>query len=186
MLAITNAYFLYLGSRFWKTSKRIRAVKKSEVKVKKGRVKGLDSSSDSDFDFAPQHRAKKMSAPLASSSSGTMDKTIFECLVCKSQTSFPAVVSPCCNVILGCEVCGCEVCVAQWLEAQSTCPHCRASLTLQDCPRTRLLRCRALTNDIGELVFLLCFLQFHAYSYSYSRYYYVVRVFKIPGNANSH
>ncbi|XP_064404016.1 uncharacterized protein LOC135349419 [Halichondria panicea] len=82
------------GSRFWKTSKRIRAVRKSEVK--KGRVISLDSSSDSDFDFAPQHRAKKMSLPLAPSSLGTMDKTVFECLVCKSQTSFPAVVSPCC------------------------------------------------------------------------------------------
>ena len=38
-----------LGSRFWKTSKRIRAVRKSEVKKGKRSLLSLNSSSDSDI-----------------------------------------------------------------------------------------------------------------------------------------
>ena len=45
-----------LRSMFWKTSKRIRAVRKSEVKKGKRSLPSLNSSSDSDFDVTPNKR----------------------------------------------------------------------------------------------------------------------------------
>lgn len=47
-------------------------------------------------------------------------KQCFVCVICKAYVSFPAVISKCCNVMLGC-----ESCLAVWYEEKNTCPHCR-------------------------------------------------------------
>ncbi len=44
----------------------------------------------------------------------------FVCVICKSIVTFPAVISRCCGIVLGC-----ESCVAVWYNSNNTCPHCR-------------------------------------------------------------
>ena len=164
----------FVGSRFWKTSKRIRAVRKSEVKSRKGKTTLLlDSSSDSDFELPPTKRQRVVEASVEQQLQklegeilrenadlrGTFSKKekqlkavqnrltevrqCFECLVCKAQVTFPAIVSPCCNIVIGC-----ESCIAQWLENSSQCPHCRNAITLQDCSKLPFIR--NLTGALGE------------------------------------
>ena len=64
-----------LGSRFWKTSKRIRAVRKSEVKKGKRSLLSLNSSSDSDLDVTPNKRPKAVSMEM-----------LLKCIACKEET----------------------------------------------------------------------------------------------------
>ena len=59
----------------------------------------------------------------------------FECLVCKSAATFPAIISPCCQVVIGC-----KSCIAQWLETNPACPHCRESITMEECSRLPFIR----------------------------------------------
>ena len=67
----------------------------------------------------------------------------FECLVCKSSTKLPALVSPCCNIVLGC-----EACVNQWLTANTHCMHCRVSITPDQCSKLPFIR--NLTETLRE------------------------------------
>ena len=55
-------------------------------------------------------------------------KHCFECLVCKETTTFPALVSTCCNIVLGC-----KLHVEEWLETTAQCPHCREPMEMTDC-----------------------------------------------------
>ena len=48
------------GSQFWKTSKRVRAVRKSELRKGKA-CPVFDSNSDSDFEMPPIFRSQKVS-----------------------------------------------------------------------------------------------------------------------------
>ena len=47
-------------------------------------------------------------------------KQCFVCVICKSYVTFPAVISKCCTILLGC-----ESCLAVWHEENDTCPYCR-------------------------------------------------------------
>ena len=55
-------------------------------------------------------------------------KQCFQCLVCKETAIFPAVVSTCCNIVLGC-----KSHVQEWLETTSQCPHCREPMETANC-----------------------------------------------------
>ena len=59
----------------------------------------------------------------------------FECLVCKSPAKLPAVVSPCCSIVLGC-----ETCIEQWLSTSTQCPHCRGILSMDECSKLPFIR----------------------------------------------
>ena len=59
----------------------------------------------------------------------------FECLVCNSTTKFPAMVSPCCRIVLGC-----ETCIEQWLVTSPQCPHCRVGMTIDECSKLPFIR----------------------------------------------
>ena len=165
----------FLGSRFWKTSKCIRAVRKSEVKSRKGKAPlALDSSSDSDFEIpcstkrqrvvqaSMEERLQKLEGEILSENAdlrGTFSekekhlkavqsrltevRQCFECLICKTQATFPAIVSPCCTIVIGC-----EGCVTQWLSTSSQCPHCRNTIALQECSKIPFIR--NLADALGE------------------------------------
>ena len=49
----------------------------------------------------------------------------FKCVICKSPVKLTAVISPCCNITLGC-----ETCLQRWLSTSQHCPHCREPITL--------------------------------------------------------
>lgn len=116
----------------------------------------LDSSSDSDFDFTPMSKRQKtdskptleerlqklegqvtgVSEKLKDIQSRLMEvRQCFECIVCKSPVSFPGIVSSCCKVMLGC-----EPCIAQWLASSSSCPQCRAVITMEGCSKVPFMR----------------------------------------------
>ena len=63
-------------------------------------------------------------------------KHSFKCLIC-GNIVFPCVVSPCCNIVVGC-----QQCIQKWLSANDNCPHCRATMTIEACkviPKLRSL-----------------------------------------------
>lgn len=63
-------------------------------------------------------------------------KHSFKCLVC-GNIVFPCVVSPCCNIVVGC-----QQCIQRWLSTNDNCPHCRATMTIEACkviPKLRSL-----------------------------------------------
>ncbi len=62
-------------------------------------------------------------------------KQCFECIVCKDTVEFPAVVSPCCNIMLGC-----ESHIQECLDSNPQCPHCREPLDMEDCTKIPLIR----------------------------------------------
>ena len=160
-----------LGSRFWKTSKRIRAVRKSEVKKGKRSLLSLNSSSDSDLDVTPNKRPKvvsmeerlrKLEVEMFSENKNLKEsfeekskqlkdvkrqlfelRQSFECLICKSTVSFPAIVSPCCSIVIGC-----QGCIEQWLTSNPVCPHCRETTIIEEC--TKLPFIRTLKNLLHE------------------------------------
>lgn len=51
-----------------------------------------------------------------------------KCLICKMLLNENPLILPCCNQI-GC----CEDCLKQWLNESTTCPHCRAPITMSSC-----------------------------------------------------
>ncbi len=67
----------------------------------------------------------------------------FHCLVCKTKATFPAIVAPCCNIVIGC-----ETCITQWLETSQHCPHCRSNITIQECSKLPFIR--SLSDALGE------------------------------------
>ena len=148
------------GSRFWKSNKRVRAVKK--VEFRRGKAPYLlDTSSDSDFDIQQPAKCKKSltmeerltkleEQMIENSFKQQAEKTkilrksskhlneirqCFECLICKSIANFPALVSPCCSILLGC-----VACVEPWLTSSQQCPHCRDALTMQQCSQVPFIR----------------------------------------------
>ena len=50
-----------------------------------------------------------------------------KCIICKGYLSSASVILPCCSNF-GC----CQACLSQWLTESSTCPHCRAAITIDD------------------------------------------------------
>ena len=65
-------------------------------------------------------------------------KQCFQCLECKETATFPAAVSTCCSIVLGC-----KSHVQEWLETTSQCPHCREPMEVANCtviPFIRQLR----------------------------------------------
>ena len=152
--------FSYTGSRFWKTSKRIRAVRRSDLKRGKN-LSTIDSSFDSDFDTQPllkrrrvatvENRLQKLEGDMVRANSELLEmsneksellkkskrrfndiRQCFECLICKSSTKLPAMVSSCCSIVLRC-----ETCVNQWLTAS---PHCRVNITVDECAKLPFIR----------------------------------------------
>ena len=153
----------YTGPRFWKTSKRIRAVKRSDLKRGKN-LASIDSSSDSDFDPRPlskrtrtatvEDRLEKLEGDMQRANSGLLAESnersellkklrkrfselrqCFECLICKNSAKLPAIIAPCCNIVLGC-----ESCVNQWLTTNPHCPHCRVNITMNECAKLPFIR----------------------------------------------
>ena len=59
----------------------------------------------------------------------------FECVICKCSAKLPAVVSPCCSIILGC-----ETCISRWLTDNQQCPHCRTNITIDECAKLPFIR----------------------------------------------
>ncbi len=59
-------------------------------------------------------------------------KQCFQCIVCKDTVEFPAVVSPCCNIMLVC-----ESHIQEWLDGS---PQCRAPLDMEDCLKIPMIR----------------------------------------------
>lgn len=67
----------------------------------------------------------------------------FDCMICTNTVSWPCMKSPCCDVIIGC-----NSCVSRWLENSSVCPHCRSSITLNQC--TTIPFIRPLADHLGS------------------------------------
>lgn len=143
-----------LGSKFWHTSKRMRAVRKSDFRKRVSN--SSNSSSESDFDIphpkrgrivSMESRLEKVERELSlqgKSDSRQLREThsrytdirqCFECLICKETVSFPALVSPCCNIVVGC-----QSCVEQWLTASPQCPQCRARMEMGECNSIPFIR----------------------------------------------
>lgn len=126
--------FSLLGSRFWKTSKRIRAVRKAELKLGKKSFALIPVPIVILTSPFPQRKRKKERMDMLEADQNQAAETerkrlqsskkrlaelrkCFECVICKSPATFPAVVSPCCNITLGC-----ELCIVQWFVYQPTVP----------------------------------------------------------------
>lgn len=136
----------------------------SKIRTQGKKLHAFDSSSDSDFDTQPFAKRKKgatMEGRLQKLEESILhenkelrelsvekDKLVknskeqfhqlrqcFECLVCKSTTKFPAMVSPCCRIVLGC-----ETCIEQWLVTSPQCPHCRVGMTIDECSKLPFIR----------------------------------------------
>ena len=148
-----NLYAFNAGSRFWKTSKRIRAVRKCDLRKGTGRFV-IDSSSDSDFELPPfTCKRSKITVSSVSSTEQRLkrleDQMRTETVDLKESVTekekqlkdtkkrfddlrqcFECLVckssakSP--TVVSPCchIVLGCEECVFQWLETNPVCPHC--------------------------------------------------------------
>ena len=156
---------LYLLSctlgKFWKSNKRIRAVKKTEYQRKRPMTFSSEDD-DSDFECPPPKRTRKsqleerLQKIEAQLNENVQCETVvteakerekstqlqynelrqcFVCLICKDTVDFPALVSPCCKITLGC-----EECIQQWLESSPQCPHCRKTLLLEDCMSLPIIR----------------------------------------------
>ena len=185
-------FVIVIGPKFWKTSKRIHAVKLSDYR-KHNPAAFQGSSSDSDFESPPCKLSKilksseerdlleewlqKVEQELAISSENSkkvaemqekdVEKKLkeaesrydsveqcFQCLVCKETATFPALVSTCCNIVLGC-----KSHVQEWLETTSECPHCREPMEMANCtviPFIRKLR-KALSLSPAATSLLLRF-----------------------------
>ena len=67
-------------------------------------------------------------------------KVFLSCIICKSVAQFPWLITNCCAVLM------CKSCAERWIVVDSSCPHCRAVISIGD---------SLLVNDIksvGELV----------------------------------
>ena len=164
VVCLYGCYHFCIGSRFWKTSKRIRAVRRSDFK--KGKSINTFSSSDSDFEPPPflkrskvsdvtiEDRLKKLEADMQRANSELQEKSkeksellkkskkqfddlrqCFECVICKCSAKHPAVVSPCCSIVLGC-----ETCITRWLTDNQQCPHCRRNIKMDECMKLPFIR----------------------------------------------
>jgi len=132
----------------------MRAVRKSEFR--KRQSNSLDSSSsESDFDIPHPLRGKftsvesrlaKIEREISQGNSDSRKlketqsrysdlRQCFECLICKETVCFPALVSPCCNIVVGC-----QTCVDQWLTNSPQCPQCRARMEVGECSSIPFIR----------------------------------------------
>lgn len=53
-------------------------------------------------------------------------KTFLSCIICKSVAQFPWLITSCCAVLM------CKICAERWIVLDSTCPHCRAVISIDD------------------------------------------------------
>ena len=58
---------------------------------------------------------------------GEIVNQIFKCLVCFSLARSPVCIGNCCAQILGC-----RNCLDQWFVSNTSCPHCRADVGVQE------------------------------------------------------
>lgn len=149
---------LTTGPIFWRSAKKIRCVsaedystytniKKPGKGVKRDRPDDevaavLLSKLEEKIDTKANHLEKITSLERQLK----MITDCFTCLVClKKVCVWPAVVSPCCKVIIGC-----EDCITKWLDGESTCPHCRALLTLDVLVKVPYIR--TLADALGSVL----------------------------------
>ena len=71
---------------------------------------------------------------------GEVINRIFKCLVCFSLARSPVCIGNCCKQVLGC-----GNCLEQWFVNNTSCPHCRADIGIED---TNNL----VTSAFGELL----------------------------------
>ena len=69
-------------------------------------------------------------------------KHSLKCLICNN-AKLPSVVSSGCKIVIGC-----QQCAQRWLDENDTCPHCRASLSLDTC--TIIPKIRSLEGAFDE------------------------------------
>lgn len=70
-------------------------------------------------------------------------KNHLNCIICKNLAKFPWLVSRCCTILM------CQDCAEQWLRMESSCPHCRAEITMDTC--TTINQIRAIEELISTL-----------------------------------
>lgn len=63
-------------------------------------------------------------------------KTFLSCIICKSVAQFPWLITSCCAVLM------CKTCAERWIVLDSSCPHCRAVISIDD---------SVLVNDIKSV-----------------------------------
>lgn len=67
-------------------------------------------------------------------------KVFLSCITCKCVVQFPWLVTSCCAMLM------CKRCAERWIVVDSSCPHCRAVISIDD---------SLLVNEIksvGELI----------------------------------
>ena len=86
---------------------------------------------------------------------GEVVNRIFKCLVCFSLARSPVCIGNCCKQVLGC-----GNCLQQWFVNNTSCPHCRADIGIEDtnnlvtCAFDELLdRCRVLLDNQSRIGF---------------------------------
>lgn len=70
-------------------------------------------------------------------------KIHLSCIICKTVAKFPWLMTQCCTVLM------CKDCGEQWLRMESSCPHCRAIVELDDC--ITVTEIRAIQEIISSL-----------------------------------
>lgn len=130
------------GSQFWKSNRKIVAVKSAQYtqakqtslgkRKKKWKPNELLSQLEDIVEAAAAAAANVKSSPTSAdipTSEGLRD--IFKCTVCMNTVELPAACCPCCTNVIGC-----IPCIEQWLETQlsPTCPLCRVNERYQVIP----------------------------------------------------
>jgi hypothetical protein len=119
---------------FWKSTRKILAA----CRLTYDKLSGgsADVSRASEEDFSTEGPPEKKFCEEVENKLNTISETlvsvdrnikylarlqlVFQCVICKNVAS-PAIVSPCCGRIIGC-----EYCVERWMTSNTCCPFCKS------------------------------------------------------------
>jgi hypothetical protein len=138
------------GSNFWRTAKKFRAVLKSEYTRKREHEDSQGSSKSAKYSDDIGELSVRISKIEEKFSQDRLKmnkiRSCFKCVIClRVISTWPAVKSPCCGIVLGC-----QSCVAQWLTNKSNCPHCRANIDVNVSMLEKVLYLRQLVECLSE------------------------------------
>ena len=151
----TIIYYLFipqfLGSHFWKSNRKVIAIKASEMKYLQNASGGMKGKKRKTDDILCHlERLVKSQKGIANPEvqASAVFKNIFRCSICLSTCELPAASCPACHNIIGC-----IPCLDQWMQfqIQPTCPLCRANQVYQEVPHITAIA-KLLGNDRGSPV----------------------------------
>ena len=102
-----------------------------ELKIITSRVEAVEESlSQSLENYEELERVRRISTCLEEKNK-SLERSLeelkksFSCIICKSVAQFPWLITSCCALLM------CKGCAERWILLESSCPHCRAVITVE-------------------------------------------------------